>query len=167
MDFNKENSVYQLSLYVEGKDILAFEKDGKKYKYRWTNFQYLYEWVRDNTDIILKEEKFPIEVLGNTAVEKDDAYCLIDGIENSPLYDLCWNWVNQHCWLNGRAGSILGAVYFERKGDVVEISWDNTHLYEKDGFLFLYPKGVSKVSVELFKTVMYTFCDMFRHFNNV
>lgn len=162
MDMVKFNSYYKMSLYVGNKDILQFCQYGKLYPFRWDNLDYIVEWFEDNINNILQDDIFPIEDLMDS---KDSAVNLakhIYNIESEDQRDLVQEWMFRHAWMTARAGSFLANVYFRSADNKIEISWDNTETYARDGVMFVYPKGEYKIEKEHFSEVIQNFITCYK-----
>lgn len=146
----------ELSMFVEGKNILEFKHDNETLTTCGT-LEELAMWLRDFIDN-LKEDPFPVNVEGKYLAEKYDNAMDFD-IANEDEYwkyhfkinDWCWS----HSWHHASEGAILADVFFQLVGDKVEISWDNRGLDE--GYDFTYLKGGAYIDKEVFVDVVHKF----------
>ena len=131
-NFSIEYSFYddshetELKMLVNDKNILAFERDGKVLTTRW-NLDDLALWLRNFIDN-MKEDPYPVEVEGEYAAEKDinaRDFDSEDDEEFDAYYDKLDDWNLRHRWHTTSNGGILADLYFELKGEYVEISWNN------------------------------------------
>lgn len=56
IELSKDIAAYQMSLYINGKDILQFKANGTIYSYRWRDFNDIKEWFQENLMFILTYE---------------------------------------------------------------------------------------------------------------
>lgn len=159
-EIEKDTWAYQLSMYVQGKDILQFEKGGIIYPYRWNDCGDMIEWIHENMVHILSEDKFPISISADSAAEKCELCYKADWI-NMEQYEMLQEWMFRHSWFSARAGSYLADVYFAKKGSKIEISWDNTDTFSEDGIKFVVPNGKYVVNENLFEMVMNEVCNIY------
>lgn len=162
-----EDNVTELAMFVEGKNILEFFKDGLLRTTRW-NLDELAEWLRNLIDN-LKEDPYPVDVDGEFAVDKDNNawdYDSDDEEELDEYYEKLHDWCDVHRWHIASSGAILANAYFQLIGDKVEISWDNEDL--EDNTVFTYLKGGTVVDKDLFFNVIDKFLnDYANHWFNV
>lgn len=162
----KDKLAYQLSMYVQGNDILQFEKGGVIYPYRWNDCQDIVEWIHENMIYIMHEDKFPLSISANSAAEKCELSYEADW-ENTEQYEILQEWMFKHSWFSARSGSYLADVYFARKGSMIEISWDNTNTFKEDGIKFVFPKGRYEVNKNIFEKVMDEVCSRYMDLQNI
>ncbi len=146
----------ELSMFVDGKNILAFERGGEQLTTCW-DLDELALWLRDFIDH-LTEDPYPVEAEGEFAAEKDISAREFDTDDLHTFdayYDNLDNWNLRHRWHPASAGAILADVYFQYTGDFIEISWNNTD--EDEDIHFLNMRGGSQVPKDIF-------CDMIERF---
>ena len=146
----------ELSLYVEGKNILAFTRNGEHLTTRW-NLDELAEWMRSFLDT-MTEDPFPVEAEGRFAAEKDIKardYDTDDDAAFDLYYDTLDEWVWRHTWHQASGGAILADLYFQQIGNTVEISWNNQDC-EKD-VIFDCALGGAVISKPVFVDVINRF----------
>lgn len=153
----KDISAYQLSVYIQGNDILQFEKGGVIYTYRWKECQDIIEWIYENMMYILSDDKFPLSISADSAAEKCEISYKLD-FDDIEQYEILQEWMFRHSWFSARAGSYLADVYFVRNDNMIEISWDNTNTFEEDGIKFVFPKGKYEVDKNIFEEIMKEVC---------
>lgn len=116
----------ELSMNVNGINILAFEREGASLTTRW-NLDDLAEWLRYFIDH-MTEDPYPVEAEGEYAAMKDvnaRDFDSDDEAEFDAYYDKLDEWNLRHRWHPASSGAILADVYFQLVGEVVEISWNN------------------------------------------
>lgn len=121
----------ELSMYIKGRNILAFTREGKRMTTRW-NLDGLAIWLRDFIDNML-EDIFPFEVEGDSIADKDRnarEFDPDDDDEFDRYYEKLYEWDERHRWHSKSNGAILANVYFQRVGNSVEVSWNNADLEE-------------------------------------
>ncbi len=139
----------EISMIVDGRNILAFERNGSLLTTRW-NLDDLAFWLRDFLNH-MKEDPYPVDTEGEYAAIKDinaREYDSDDEEEFDAYYDKLDDWNLRHRWHTASSGAILADVYFQLVGDYVEISWNNEDAEE--GVLFQNLIGGSRVPKELF-----------------
>ena len=154
--FFDDSKETELSMFVGGKNILAFKRNGKSYTTRW-NLDDLAFWLREFLNNI-KEDPYPVETDGEYAANKDitarDFDC--DNEEEfDTYYDKLDAWNLRHRWHTASSGGILSDVYFQLVGENVEISWNNEDA--EDDVTFDNIVGGYKVKKELFVSVINDF----------
>ena len=139
----------ELSMVIDGKNILAFERDGALLTTRW-NLDELALWLRNFLDRMY-EDPYPVETEGEFAAIKDlnaREFDSDDDEEFDAYYDKLDEWNFRHRWHPASSGAILADVYFQLVGDNVEVSWNNEDA--EDGVQFQSLLGGSKIPKELF-----------------
>lgn len=157
VEISKNDIAYQMSVYVEGKDILQFKLNGINYMYRWRDCNDIIEWIQENLENILSNDDFPLSVLGDSAAELCEISYKLD-IDDVEQYEILQDWVFKHSWLSAREGSYLADIYFRKVGNKIEISWDNSNTFKEDGIIFIFPKGRYEVDIIQFKEIMENLC---------
>ena len=82
----------------------------------------------------------------------------MDDIEK---YEVLQDWMFRHSWFSARAGSYLADIYFVKKGNMIEISWNNINTFREDGISFIFPKGRYEVDKEVFEEIMKNVCELY------
>lgn len=160
IEFGKDTSAYQLSVYIQGKDILQFEKGGVVHRYRWKECQDIIEWIHENMKYILSDDKFPLPISAYSTAEKCEISYKLD-LDDIEQYEILQEWMFRHSWFSARAGSYLADVYFVKNDNMVEISWDNTNTFKEDGIRFVFPKGKYEVNKDVFEKIMKEVCTLY------
>lgn len=156
IEVTKDEYAYQLSLYIEGRDILQFAIQGGVYLHRWSDFDDIVEWFEDNMMYILNEKPLSIMTLGSSTVERYEN-CYKSELEISEAEILC-EWSFRHSWFSAREGAYLADVIFQDVNGKIEISWDNTELFKDEGVCYLFPKGKYEVDKVQFQRTIEKFC---------
>ena len=144
--------VTEISMYINGKNILAFKQGGELLTTRW-NLDELALWLRMFLES-MKEDPYPVECEGEFAAQKDDVARHFDSDDEDEFdkyYDRIDEWSVRHRWHIASAGAILADVFFQLVGDYVEVSWDNRSV-EKN-VVFQYESGGVRVSKNEFINV--------------
>ena len=157
IELGKDMSAYQLSVYVQGNDILKKEKGGVVYTYRWRECQDIIEWIHENMKYILSDDKFPLSISADSSAEKCEISYKSD-LDDIEQYEILQEWMFRHSWFSARAGSYLADIYFVRNDNMIEISWDNTNTFKEDGIKFVFPKGKYEVDKDVFEDIMKGVC---------
>lgn len=146
IELSKDMEACQMSLYIDGNDILQFKLNGAIYSYRWNNFSDIKEWFQENLKYILQDDKFPMEVSGSSAAELcERSYKMnFDDIEQ---YEKLQDWMFRHSWFSARSGSFLADVYFRKVRDKIEVSWDNRDTFKEEGVVYIFSKGKCNVDI--------------------
>lgn len=146
----------EIALYVEGINILEFERYGKLLTLRW-NIDELVLWLRNFIDNIA-EDPYPVNCDGMFAAQKDDAarnYDTDDDEMFDAYYQCLYEWNLRHRWHVANSGAILADVYFQMVGNDVEVSWDNRNLDENVTFKNL--TGGAKIPKDFFISTVDSF----------
>ena len=154
--FFNETHETELSMIVDGNNILAFEREGSVLTTRW-NLDELVFWLRDFLDN-MQEDPFSVQADGEYASFKDlnaREYDSDDNQEFDAYYDKLDEWNLRHRWHPYSSGAILADVYFQLVGDYVEVSWNNKDTEEN--VFFLNQIGGAKIPKDLFISTVNTF----------
>ena len=160
VELGKAALAYQLAVYVQGNDILQFKKEGVIYAYKWRNCQDIIEWIHENMKYILNDDEFPLLISADSAAEKCEI-CYNSDLDDIEKYDVLQDWMFRHSWFSARAGSYLADIYFVKKGNMIEISWNNINTFREDGISFIFPKGRYEVDKEVFEEIMKNVCELY------
>lgn len=139
----------EISMLINGKNVLSFERDGKALTTRW-DIDELVLWLRNFIDN-MKEDPFPVEIKGEYAAIKDiyaREFDTNDEDELDAYFDRLDEWNCQHRWHFASSGAILSDLYFELKKDNVEISWNN--LDAEEGVTFEFKIGGEQIPKDQF-----------------
>ncbi len=148
-EFFDDERETQISMLIDGKNILSFVRDGRELTTRW-NLDELALWLRNFIDN-LKEDPYPVEAEGEYAAIKDISsreFETDDDDEFDVYYDKLDEWNLRHRWHPASGGAILADVYFQLVDNNVEVSWNNQE--PEHGVIFKYELGGTCVSKEMF-----------------
>lgn len=151
-----EERLSELSMYVRGCNILGFTYHGGHRTTQW-NLDDLVAWLRSYA-LDMQEDPYPVDADGCCAALQDinaRNYDTDDDAAFDAYYDRLYDWVHRHNWHAQSAGAILASVYFERKGEWVEISWNNEDA--DSGVAFDYIIGWRRVPFGVFHDVLAEF----------
>lgn len=179
VDEEANKDIYNtLKMYINGKNILKYERYDKTMTYLWDTFEGIYEWFLQNLEFIVKEDVFPFEIEGNSAAEKCFNFLqyneiFSDSIETDELTEnyekllvLYQDWKFKHSWFTSRRGSILANVFFRRIKNKIEISWNNYYLFEREKVKFIYLQGFYFVEIDKFLYVIMKFLGYCKNLRN-
>lgn len=158
--FFDESGDTEISMFVHGINILAYEKNGKILTTRW-NLDELTVWLRNFLNQ-LTEDPYPIDCAGEFAAQKDDTARNFDSDDDAlfdEYYDKIDAWNINHRWHVASHGAILADVYFQLVGDFVEISWDNRNVARN--VKFLSESGGVRIPKNIFCTVIESFLNAY------
>ena len=146
----------ELSIYVNGINILAFERTGIILTTRW-NIDELAMWLRDFIDK-MSDDPYPVDCEGQYAAQKDYVARDFDSDDDEifeAYYQKLYTWNLRHRWHSASSGAILADVFFQQVGDYVEVSWDNRN--SEDGIVFLNEIGGASIPKEKFYEIVDSF----------
>lgn len=133
-------------IWVEGRNLCAQTEAGETLDAVHWYLLPLLEWLVDNWDPLLHEERLPIEAAATTGVRslQETAYAAMDG---SHAGGSGWHeWWSRHSLLAARNGGLFPEVVFRRWRDQVEISWDSVFIPGAPRSLaFTAPQGSSRL----------------------
>lgn len=156
----------ELSIFIDGENILSYQQNGESFTTRW-NLDELAFWLRDFLDN-MKEDPYPVDTTGEFAAIKDISARDFDSEneeEFDKYYDKLDEWNLHHRWHTASSGAILADLYFQLVGENVEISWNNED--SEDEVLFNCVIGGKKIKKEIFIKVINEFLqDYAKHWFN-
>jgi len=121
--FVDEDKHTELSMFVEGKNILVHRKDNMESTVCW-NLDELVKWLKYFVDN-MRVDPYPVDVEGEFAAQKDENARDVEIDELDKYYDKLDAWCIRHRWHTASAGGTLPDVYFQLVDEKVEISWNN------------------------------------------
>lgn len=154
--FFDESHETEISMMINGNNILSFENDGRILTTRW-NIDGLALWLREFLNH-MEEDPYPVEAEGEYAAIKDinaRNFDSDDDEEFDAYYDKLDEWNFRHRWHPASDGAIVADLYFQLIGENVEISWNNCEL--EDGVCFKYKLGGKRIPKEQFVSVINSF----------
>ena len=159
--FVGEDRITEVSMFVDGANVLGFIKGGAHRTLRWAYLEGLVAWLKDFA-CNMKEDPFPADVDGEYANERIARALELGPEDEDEFADFIgpvWDWVGNHSWLSERGGAILSNVYLELKDGFVEMSWDNRK--QSADVVFDCEVGGARVDAETFKAVTLGFVDAY------
>ncbi|MCQ2405761.1 MAG: hypothetical protein MJ067_00905 [Oscillospiraceae bacterium] len=147
--FFKDTHETEISMLVNGENILSFSRENQQLTTRW-NLDELAFWLRDfiNNE---KEDPYPVESKGEYAAIKDinsREFDTDDDEEFDAYYDKLDEWNARHRWHPASGGAILADLYFQFVDSFVEISWNNQE--PEEGIRFKHELGGVRIPKERF-----------------
>ena len=141
-----------LELWVKGRNLCEHIEDGVILKsVNWYLLPFL-EWIAQQWDPLLHEQKLPIKHgdAQNTAWESFHRHFIPPmgySDEQSAVWDKKWYaWMLRHSLLTARTGGLFPDIFIRRYRDDIEISWGEIrHAGAPQGFRFCVPEGVSRL----------------------
>ena len=154
----------EISMYIEGRNILEFELDGRKHTACW-NFDELVLWLRHFLEH-MGEDPYPVNCCSRYAAARDTEARDFDSDDEAVFdawYDRLDEWNLRHRWHPASDGAILSDLYFELRGDQVEISWNNADadLDLDPGLMFSEITGGTSVDRILFEETVGDFLNFY------
>lgn len=163
IEYEKENNEEcTFEMWVDGKPICCFTRNGEFQKYRW-NLSSLVEWFEQNIEYIITEREFPLLIKADSSIDfyvKSSEFDTDDMEAFDRWFDIRQEWYFHHSWFINRDGSFLPDVFFRVVGEKVEIEWDNTYTYED--IIFKFPKGLFYVDKQDFCNTLYRFLNSYK-----
>lgn len=150
-------------LWVKGKNVSEYEKLNHLYNYEW-NLNHLIEWIVTNFKCITNDHQFPVPVVGNNTLELIKQAITFESDNEQEIeewFSQVQDWEFKHSWFSSRDGSYLPEVFFRKVEHHIEISWDNTLTYYKDGVQFSNPRGIKYIELDIFTKVITSFLEDF------
>ena len=108
---HKDQYAYQMEMYVDGRELLSFDLNGKTYHFRWRSLNDIVEWFNENIDNILHVDAFPVEVEGKNAVELYKNSLDMEFADDE-MDETIQKWMFKHSWFSAREGAFLADVFF-------------------------------------------------------
>ena len=107
--FIGEDRITEVSMFVDGTNMLGFVKGGAHRTLRWAYLEGLVAWLKDFA-LNMKEDPLSVEAEGEYANERI-ANALESGPEDEDEFDEyvdpIWDWAGDHIWASELGGSIL------------------------------------------------------------
>lgn len=153
----REKELYEMSLYVEDKNILEFSYKNMQCTYRWYMISNIVDWFDKNLLYIINNDEFPFETVGNSAAEFCKNYFEenIDELAyDIDKFEMFQNWTFRHSWFSERAGAYLPEIYFRKQNNDIEVSWDNSKIFKDEDIEFKYEYGHYYIERKLFIEVI-------------
>ena len=154
--FYDETHETELAVFVNGENILAFERNETILTTRW-NLDELALWLREFIDH-MTDDPYPVNCDGMYAAMKDENARDFDSDDDDVFeayYQKLYDWNLHHRWHPASSGAILSNVYFQKVGEFVEVSWNNKDA--ENGVRFLNEQGGSSIDEEAFVSTINAF----------
>ena len=152
----------EISMYIEGRNILEFEVNGRKHTACW-NFDDLASWLGHFLEH-MAEDPYPVACSSRYAAGKDvearDFYSDDESVFDA-WYDRLDEWNLRHRLHTASDGAILADVYFELAGDHVEISWNNADADLDPGVKFSELTGWASIDRRFFEETVGSFLSFY------
>lgn len=154
--FYQKTDDTELEMFVEGKNVLGFCREGEKRTTRW-NLEGIAFWLRNFIEN-MREDPFPFDCTGQYAAEKEKVARDFDSDDDDifdAYYDKLYEWDLRHRWHTESNGAVLANVYFQLVGENVEISWDNENA--EPNVEFMQKFGGASIPKDIFINAVNTF----------
>ena len=159
--FYEEEHQTELYMYINNINILEYSFKGSTYTTKW-NLDDLTLWLGTFLQG-MKEDPFPVDINATFAAEKDILARNFDS-DNLKEFDEYYNkldlWNSRHRWHTASSGAILADLYFEQKGNSVEISWNNTDCEPYVTFRTI--QGGAKINKQCFEKTVWAFLEEYQ-----
>lgn len=143
------------SMWVNGCNLCSYNEhlnyEGDLY--------YLIDWFCEKLPYIIGYDNFPLPVKGDNTLELIENANKFESeidLEIDLWFEAKSRWIFNHGWFSARGGAVLPYVYFRRKGNFIEISWNNLY-WQNAGIDFKTKVGVQEIEVEIFIEVLKEF----------
>lgn len=149
-----------LQLWADGQNLCTHIDEGEILQSAHWYLLPVLEWLVENWNALLHEEKLPNRNLAESAVASlaatRNAPALAGEAETIAWETEQYEWRERHQLRAARAGGLLPNVVIRRLRDLVEISWDDEPLAgEPPGFRFTATSGVALVEPDRAAAVLY------------
>ena len=143
------------SMWVNGCNLCSYNEhlnyEGDLY--------YLIDWFCEKLPYIIGYDNFPLPVKGDNTlelIENANKFKSEIDLEIDLWFEAKSRWIFNHGWFSARGGAVLPYVYFRRKGNLIEISWNNLY-WQNAGIDFKTKVGVQEIEVEIFIEILKEF----------
>lgn len=162
-------------LWVNGKNVFMIANEGPEATYEGSIFD-IVDFFSYNLFCHITEDPFPVKTKSQNALEMIEETALVKKQDDSGdladvLSKIDWEnydkdlgiaideWHFNH-GLYRNTASFVPYIFFRKKYNKVEISWDGSHEYEtRFGKFFLeYKHGVECIDIKLYKDTVVAFC---------
>lgn len=153
----------ELKLWINGKDICGYERNQEEIVYE-SNLIYIVEWFCENLQFLLREDLINLPVEGATAIELYNNSVNLKSDDEEVMdkwFEERQDWYSRHNWYWNRSGSFLPEIFFRRKGNNIEIAWNNVETYKEKGIEFSNPIGIKFVETDVFHKIIIEFLNEF------
>ncbi|HVE74799.1 MAG TPA: hypothetical protein VNA30_06930, partial [Mycobacteriales bacterium] len=147
-------------LWVDGQNLCAHVDQGEVLQSAHWYLLPLLEWLGENWNAFLHEEKLPNRNSGTTAVAALDvtrtAPALVGETETVAWEEEWYGWWARHALRAARSGGLLPNVVFRRVRDLIEVSWNDEPVAgTQTGIHYSAANGTSLIEPELVAKTFY------------
>jgi Zn-dependent peptidase ImmA (M78 family) len=142
-------------IWVDGKNLCAHSEEGEVVDGVHWYMLPLIEWIVENWDALLHEERLPNRNAESVAwsslrATRFPPFAVEQDEEQSSIWEEAWaKWRSRHCLRACREGGIYPDVVIRRWRDAIEVSWGTAPLSGMpEHYRFLSWTGVSRVAPE-------------------
>lgn len=146
-----------MSMYVYEKNICEYLFNEKEFTYNGVLY-YIVDWLCENLSNIVGYDPYPMPVEAENVLElisKANEFETNDELEEYLWYSSEQNWIFRHSW-RAVSETAIPSVFFRRKGEFIEISWDNEY-WKEHKVIFTSQIGSKLVRLDVFRTVIIDF----------
>lgn len=154
-------------LWVDGQNLCAHVDQGEVLQSAHWYLLPLLEWLAENWNAFLHEEKLPNRNSGTTAVVALDVTRTVPALagetETVAWEEEWYDWWSRHALRAARSGGLLPNVVFRRLRDLIEVSWNDepvagtqtdVHYSAASGVSLIEPELVAKTFHEIIRTAV-------------
>jgi Zn-dependent peptidase ImmA (M78 family) len=147
----------ELALWVGGRNVSEHRAVGERHPaVRWYLLEIL-EWLAENWDAILHEERLPSNESGIVAAQTMGMIAKRIDFEDGDAFARWQAWWQRHNIKAGETGGIFPNVFIRRRRGEIEVSWDSREVeYAVEGFEFSDPVGHAVVTPREAEEVLWT-----------
>src|SRR5882724_12700490 len=122
VDKDTRQSWGSLALWVAGVNVCEYSMEGESLKSSHWYLLPVAEWLTDNWDALLHEERLLIPEAGGSAARASRRTAVLAESEISDLVESWQDWQTRHNLRSAAPGALLPDLYIRRYGDLVEFS---------------------------------------------
>ncbi|WP_420610625.1 ImmA/IrrE family metallo-endopeptidase [Candidatus Poriferisodalis sp.] len=152
-------------IWVRNVNLCAHVDEGETLQYCHWYLLPLLEWLTENWDPMLHEERHPSAVRpAATAAEVGSIASTLSlgstGSESAlATQEACFAWQQRHALRSARDGGIFPGVHIRRLRDEVEVSWTADHLAGAEDIGFLATEGATRGDLTAVANALYEMLD--------
>ncbi len=154
------DSLFEFTVNVEGKNISSFTYNGEERVTRWSNITVIDFFVDHLKDIIL-EDPYPFgseDTIGSCFPNEKDILVDFDKLDDDAelakaeeYMSKVEDWRRKHNWNFYVVGAFYPNVTFRRHAEKIEVSWNNNNLYDEFGVDYLNKEGCALIDLDIFE----------------
>lgn len=148
----------ELCIYIDGYNICSY-KSPNYVGNSIVNLYYIAEFFLEKTEYLIGYDPFPLPINGNNVIEILEIasnYSIDDENEFDLWHFAKSEWIFKHCLFTNRDGAILPNLFFLRKDDIMEVSYNNI-FWENEKIFFDKRVGTHNLDLKMFKNTLYYF----------